>query len=212
MGTDTFQGDRRCWNCDQPGHVKADCIEPKRKKKAGPTLQPPPPQHPSGRNDNGNASAPSSFVSGNQIPNLTINWGVPAAPSITPASVIQNSTESTKSTVPQQPALMHATRPSQSPPPPAPTQRSLPPPEVLQAPSVSHNELLAFMTQFTESTRTMVQEQISTSIELVREGVRSEFEAYDSHYSGNGDDTMDYTADTSDVNTNESNLQETEDQ
>lgn len=38
---------------------------------------------------------------------------------------------------------MHATRPSQS--PPAPTQRSLPPAEVLQAPSVSRGELLAFL-------------------------------------------------------------------
>ncbi|KGO50904.1 Zinc finger, CCHC-type [Penicillium expansum] len=49
--------------------------------------------YPSGSNENGNASAHSSFVSGSQIENLTINWGVPAAPSITPASVIQNSTE-----------------------------------------------------------------------------------------------------------------------
>lgn len=58
----------------------------------------------------------------------------------------------------------------------------------------------------------MVQELISASMELIREGVRSEFEAYDSHYSGNGDGSMDYTTDASEANTNESNLQETEDQ
>ncbi|KAJ5208324.1 hypothetical protein N7449_002703 [Penicillium cf. viridicatum] len=51
----------------------------------------------------------------------------------------------------------------------------------------------------------MVQEQIRASMDLVREGVRKEFEAYDSRY--NGEDTMAYTASTGDVDTNESNQQ-----
>lgn len=53
----------------------------------------------------------------------------------------------------------------------------------------------------------MVQEQIRSSMELVREGVRSKFEACDSHYNDSTrDEPMDYTDGTSGVNA-ESNLQ-----
>lgn len=59
----------------------------------------------------------------------------------------------------------------------------------------------------------MVQEQTRMNTELVREGVRREFEAYDSRYNDNtGNEPMDYTDDTSNRDADDPHLHEGETQ